>query len=199
MRNDDATMSAWESVRAAQQGDRAAFGSIYRQYRDAVYVFVLSRTKVASTAEDLTSETFLRALRNIESVRYEGKDLRAWITTIARNVTIDYQRSARTGREVPSSQLVDDFRTVEGPEHLLLLRQLQLEVQSAIASLNPRQRECIFLRFYRGFSVQQTAMAMRSNVDAVRALQYRAIRELAAKVRQPADDAECAAPVRGAA
>lgn len=199
MRNDDATMSAWESVRAAQQGDRAAFGSIYCRYRDSVYVYVLSRTKVASTAEDITSETFLRALRNIESVRYEGKDLRAWITTIARNVTIDYQRSARAGREVPSSHVVDDLRTVDGPEHTMLLRQLQVEVQSAIASLNPRQRECIFLRFYRGLTVQQTATAMRSNAGAIRALQYRAIRELAVKVRQGEVDAESVAPVRGAA
>ena len=73
-------------VTLAQQGDGEAFGQIYDRYVDAVYRYLYYRVGSAPLAEDLTSETFVRALRRIDSFHWQGKDIGAWFVTIARNL-----------------------------------------------------------------------------------------------------------------
>ena len=51
-------------------------------------------------AEDLTSETFFRALRSMNSFRWQGKDFGAWLMTIARNLTTDHFKAGRTRLEI---------------------------------------------------------------------------------------------------
>ena len=67
-RAEAAKAEAWELVRAAQDGDSSAFGRLYDRYVDVVYRYVLFRLGDRDLAEDVTSETFLRALRRITSV-----------------------------------------------------------------------------------------------------------------------------------
>ena len=55
----------WAHVRAAQNGDTDAFGHLYDEYAQLVYRYVLFRVSDHCLAEDITSETFLRALRRI--------------------------------------------------------------------------------------------------------------------------------------
>lgn len=133
----------------------------------------------------------------IQTVREYTDDVRAWITTIARNVVIDHVRSAHVRREVSMDHDIEVTRVMDSAESAALLRQLQADVQAAIAQLTRPQRECVFLRFYRGCSVEKTARAMDSTAGAVRALQYRALRHLAAIMAQPVavrhDVAGCAA------
>ncbi len=62
-----------------------AFGQIYEQYVDVLYRYIYVRVGSAPLAEDLTSETFLRALRRLDSFSWQGKDIAAWFVTIARN------------------------------------------------------------------------------------------------------------------
>ncbi len=71
-------------VRLSQQGDAEAFGQLYDRYVDGVYRFCYHRVSSVSLAEDLTSETFFRALRGIGAFRWQGRDFGAWLTTIAR-------------------------------------------------------------------------------------------------------------------
>jgi len=71
-------LATWALVHAAQQGDSGAFGQLYDRYVDMVFRFVLFRVHDRTMAEDLTSETFLRALRRITTVSYQGKDVGAW-------------------------------------------------------------------------------------------------------------------------
>ena len=62
-------------------------------------------------AEDLTSETFLRALRRIDSFTYTGKDIGAWFTTIARNLVTDHVKSSRFKLEVSTADMLDADRS----------------------------------------------------------------------------------------
>jgi RNA polymerase sigma-70 factor (ECF subfamily) len=91
-------IAAWELVAAAQQGDQNAFGQLYDRYVDVVFRFVLFRVGDRPLAEDLTSETFLRALRRISSVSYQGRDVGAWFVTIARNLVLDHVKSSRVAQ-----------------------------------------------------------------------------------------------------
>src|SRR5205814_828483 len=107
---------AWELVNAAQQGDTAAFGKLYDRYVDVVYRYVLFRVGDRNLAEDITSETFLRALRRITSISYQGRDVGAWFVTIARNLIFDHVKSSRYRLEVSTPELGDNQNVAPGPE-----------------------------------------------------------------------------------
>lgn len=170
----------WAIVDAVQNGDRQAFGLLYQRYRSEVYRYLVARTGNAATAEDLTGETFLRAFRGIWSVSNRGADIRAWFLSIARNLTIDHIKSARTRHEVPTGEIVRFGRVVAGPEDLVVRGIQRQLLHRGLSQLTPEQRTCVALRFLREMSVVETAEAMNRDVRAVRALQYRAVRRLAA-------------------
>ena len=87
-------------VELARNGDAEAFGLLYDHYQGSVYRFLYYRVGSVALAEDLTSETFFRALRSMSSFRWQGKDFGAWLMTIARNLTTDHYKSSRTRLEM---------------------------------------------------------------------------------------------------
>lgn len=169
----------WQLVSAAQDGDTDAFGELYDRYVDTIYRYVLFRVGDAALAEDVTSETFLRALRRIGSVSYQGRDVGAWFVTIARNLVLDHIKSSRYRLEVPTAELADTNEVQHGPEQEVLASATSDVLLRCVGQLNPDQRECIVLRFLQGMSVAETAALMRRNEGAIKALQHRAIRRLA--------------------
>ncbi|SNT56295.1 RNA polymerase sigma-70 factor, ECF subfamily [Actinacidiphila glaucinigra] len=82
-------------VERAQAGEREAFAALYDHYGDTVYRKVYYRVGGKATAEDLTSETFLCALRRIGTFTWQGRDFGAWLVTIARNLVSDHFTSSR--------------------------------------------------------------------------------------------------------
>ena len=70
-------------VELARGGDADAFGMLFDHYHGSVYRFLFHRTRSTTLAEDLTSETFFRALRSMSNFRWQGKDFGAWLMTIA--------------------------------------------------------------------------------------------------------------------
>jgi RNA polymerase sigma-70 factor (ECF subfamily) len=170
---------AWALVAAAQAGDTAAFGRLYDRYVDSVFRYVLFRVGDRSLAEDVTSETFLRAFRRIGSLSYQGRDVGAWFVTIARNIVLDHVKSSRFRLEVATADPDDANNTQVGPEHQVITRLTHDELLRCVAQLGDDQRECIVLRFLQGLSVAETAVIMERNDGAIKALQHRAVRRLA--------------------
>jgi RNA polymerase sigma-70 factor, ECF subfamily len=167
-------------VERAQAGDAEAFGLLYDRYVDQVYRYVAYRVASAAVAEDLTSETFLRALRRISSFTWQGRDVGAWFTTIARNLIADHYKSGRYRLELTTDDVTDSGSapSIEGPERAVLEGMNNKVLLEAVKKLNAEQQECIVLRFLQGMSVSETAQVMGKNDGAVKALQYRAIRTL---------------------
>jgi RNA polymerase sigma-70 factor (ECF subfamily) len=175
----DRSAEAWDLVRAAQEGEVEAFGQLYDRYVDVVYRYILFRVGDRTLAEDVTSETFLRALRRIASVTYQGRDVGAWFVTIARNLVLDHMKSSRYRLEVPTAEFSEAHHVQTGPEQKVLDEARNIELLRCLSKLNSDQRECIVLRFLQGLSVAQTAELMGRNEGAVKALQHRAVRRLA--------------------
>ena len=172
-------------VTLAQQGDGEAFGEIYDAYVDTIYRYVYYRVGSHALAEDLTSETFLRALRRIDSFSWQGKDIGAWFTTIARNLVADHVKSSRFRLEVTTADMLDADRADEGIEGEVLTRLQNAALLDAVKALKAEQQECIVLRFLQGLSVAETADVMGRTEGAVKQLQLRAVRALA-KLLPPA-------------
>jgi RNA polymerase sigma-70 factor, ECF subfamily len=167
-------------VERAQNGEAEAFGRLYDQYSDTVYRYIYYRVGSRATAEDLTSETFLRALRRIGTFTWQGRDFGAWLVTIARNLIADHFKSGRYRMEVATSDLVEAGadRAQEGPEGEVLASLTNETLLEAVKQLNAEQQECIALRFLQGMSVAETAQIMGKNEGAIKALQYRAVKSL---------------------
>lgn len=170
---------ARELVCAAQRGDAEAFGLLYQRYRHRVlgYLVVLLRDHAA--AEDLTSETFLRALSALSSYRDTGRDVSAWLMTIARNIASDTRSSARHRRELLTDVLPERATGHRGPEDQVIAKAEFDRVRRTVEMLTADQRRCIELRFLDQLSTLEAARRLNRNPGAVRTLQSRALRRLA--------------------
>lgn len=175
-------------VELAQAGDAEAFGQIYELYVDTVYRYVYVRVGSPTLAEDITAETFLRALRRIDSFTWQGRDIAAWFVTIARNLVTDHRRSSRFRLEVTTDELLGAEQVATcagttvpapGPEQEMLSRARDRRLVDAVKTLRPDQQECLVLRFFQEFSVAETAKALGRSEGAVKQLQLRAVRSLA--------------------
>jgi len=103
-------VDVWALVRQAQEGDAEAFGRLYDHFVTMVYRYVYHRVGDRATAEDVTSETFVRALRRIDSLSFQGRDVGAWLVTIARNIVLDHVKSSRYRLEVATADMRDADR-----------------------------------------------------------------------------------------
>ena len=165
-------------VELAQGGDKEAYAQLYDVYVDTVFRYVLVRVANRALAEDLTSETFLRAMRRIDSFTWQGKDIAAWFVTIARNLIADHVKSAKFRFEVATADMRDADERVDAPDTEVLTRLRDERLVSAIKELGSDQAECITLRFLQGLSLADTAKILDKSEGAVKQLQLRATRAL---------------------
>jgi len=172
-------VDVWALVRRAQDGDAEAFGELYDHYVTMVHRYVYHRIGDRATAEDVTSETFVRALRRIDSLSFQGRDVGAWLVTIARNIIFDHVKSSRYRLEVATADMRDADRVTDGPEDAVVAHLTNQELLECVRQLGSEQQECITLRFLQGLSVSETAQIMGKKDGAIKALQHRAVRRLA--------------------
>ncbi|MGY1641158.1 sigma-70 family RNA polymerase sigma factor [Geodermatophilus sp. SYSU D00703] len=173
-------VDVWALVRQAQEGDAEAFGRLYDHYVTPVHRYLLHRVGDRALAEDFTSETFVRALRRIDSLSFQGRDVGAWLVTIARNIVLDHVKSSRFRLEVTTADMRDADRVTDGPEDAVVQQLTNEQLLACIRQLGGEQQECISLRFLQGLSVSETAAVMGKKEGAIKALQHRAVRRLAA-------------------
>ncbi|WP_239094761.1 sigma-70 family RNA polymerase sigma factor [Planotetraspora silvatica] len=169
-----------ELVLRAKTGDTEAFGVLYDRYLELVYRYIYFRVGTHAQTEDLTSETFLRALRSISDFTWQGRDFGAWLVTIARNLVADHFKSGRNRLEVTTAEVFD--RPLDGPhipENAVVTNMVNERVMQAIKQLVPEQQACVIFRFLHGMSLAETAVAMGKKSGAIKALQFRAIKALA--------------------
>jgi RNA polymerase sigma-70 factor, ECF subfamily len=166
-------------VELARGGDADAFGMLYDHYHVSVYRFVYYRVGSVALAEDLTSETFFRALRSMASFRWQGKDFGAWLMTIARNLTTDHFKAGRTRLEYATEDMSPHDEPTEGPETSVLASLTNRALLTALTQLPQEQQECLVMRFLQGLSISETATVLGRSDGAVKQLQLRGVRNLA--------------------
>ena len=166
-------------VELARKGDVEAFGLLYDHYQGSVYRFLFHRTRSATLAEDLTSETFFRALRSMQGFRWQGKDFGAWLMTIARNLATDHFKAGRTRLEMTTEDMGQHDDATEGPEAMVLAGLTNEILLKALTELPDEQRDCLVMRFLQGMSIAETAAVLGRSDGAIKQLQLRGVRNLA--------------------
>jgi RNA polymerase sigma-70 factor (ECF subfamily) len=164
-------------IQQAKQGDPAAFAEIYEQCQPAIYRYIFYQVGGDATiAEDLTSEVFVRLVDKIDRFTYRGRPLLAWLYTIARNLVTDHRRRAKKSLPLElEKQLIADIVDIEGTVEDNLTHR---RVIAAIPHLTESQRQVILLRFIEGLDNTAVASILGKSVNAVKALQHRALAAL---------------------
>jgi RNA polymerase sigma-70 factor (ECF subfamily) len=161
------------------------FTEIYAEHRHAVYAYFLGRTD-ASAAPDLLQETFLRVWRRLDEVRDLQPDKqRAWIFTVARNLTIDSYRSGATRKATESALRAVTTESVasgEQPETRAEQAEQLRILAAAIAELPESQRLVITMQASGGLTSAQIGEALGEPAGTVRYRLSEARKTLARKL-----------------
>ncbi len=182
-------------VRAAQAGDRAAFGRLYERYARMVHGVLLAKVPLGAV-DDLVQDVFLRALRRLSTLR-ESASFGAWLVTITRNLANDYHR-----RSLPEEPLADDAPDINLPENDFGRRDHRPEDQKpehaasaaaildTIRSLPDAYRETLILRLVEGLTGPEIAARTGLTHGSVRVNLHRGMEQLRAKLSLPASSGQ---------
>jgi len=164
-------------VRAAQDGDRAAFGALYERYSKMVHGILLARVP-RLVAEDLLQDVFLQALPRLASLR-EGAKLGGWLAAIARNRANDYYRQIKPVEEWNEGIRASEERPIgsaDGTDGIFLLE--------AVRSLPEAYRETLILRFVEGMTGPEIAVKTGLKHGSVRVNLCRGMQMLREKLER---------------
>jgi RNA polymerase sigma-70 factor, ECF subfamily len=164
----------------SQGGDLEAFNRLVTTYQDAVFSVTLRMVRNRASAEDLAQETFVSAWRAIRSYRggnpgseHSGHSFRAWLLKIARNATYDHLRKVgRHGEVSIDDDAVTFAETVpskqRGPEEWALTGELGRTINEGLGLLPSDQRMAITLIDIEGYSYEEAAEVMETNIGTVK-------------------------------
>ncbi len=175
-------------IRAAQQGDKRAFAALYRAYVDKIYRYCYYRVDSnAEIAEDLTSEVFTRLVESLPTYEDRSAPLLVWLYRVAHARVVDYyRRSKHTNQteDIDKVELGADF-DLDAP---LVFEYRSEQLAEALKTLTDGQRQVVILRFIEGYNLESTARLLGKTVDAIKAMQYRALQALAQALRRQGYD-----------
>ncbi len=155
----------------------AAFGRLYDIYFDSIYVYVRYKVNTKEDAEDIVSDVFVKAMKNLKGFEWRGFSFSAWLYKIAHNLVVDYYRKSKKKKavslETTKGFLVDELS--ESPE-------LQAQKGSDIgilldmlARMPDTQREVVYLRYIKDLSIEETVEVTGKSVDSVKSLAKRGL------------------------
>lgn len=161
-------------------------GSIYDKYFPEVYRYVRYRLNDEHLAEDIASDAFVRLLEASQQRRGPQTNLKAWLIGTASHIVMDHLRRAyrRPTQELSENQL--DPLALPADEYDN--REQQASVRAAMKSLTEEQQQVLALRFGQGYSLEETAAVMKKNVNAIKALQFRALSALQRGIGEASHD-----------
>ncbi|MGH2523987.1 MAG: sigma-70 family RNA polymerase sigma factor [Anaerolineales bacterium] len=168
-------------IQRAQQGDPEAVAELYYRHAPAVFRYVYFRMNDSAAAEDLTGEVFVRMMEALRHYTERGTPFAAWLFRIARARVVDYQRGTARRPTVQLSELIVDH--VPGPEAQVADQLEAHYLVKALTTLTDEQRGVIQLRFVEGYNLEDTAQLLRKSTGAIKALQHRALQNLARKLK----------------
>ncbi len=189
-------------IARARAGDKDAFARLYTAHRAALLRYVQARVHNRQTAEDLVQEVFVRALRRIDAFAWTGRDIGAWLVTIARNLVYDHAKAgARCEVPVEGTELralvyagTTDMVAVQGVSRCPSAEDTYLwglpdadsedidAVRGAVLRLNHEQRLVVAARYWCDLPVAEAAELLGKTVGAVKSTQNRAFHTIRREV-----------------
>ena len=162
--------SEQQLVEAAQRDPRR-FAELYDAYFDRIYAYAVMRVRDREAAQDITSEVFHQALKNLPKFEWRGMPFSAWLYRIASNAIVD--RAAANARESGAEQ-VDCGDQDTGIEEV----EQRAAIHGLLRDLPDDQQRVIKMRFVEDCSIREIAKELSRSEGAVKQLQFRALQNL---------------------
>lgn len=179
-----------------KSSDKMWFEKIYYHYLLKIYNFFYFKTMDEQISEDLTSEVFLKAYKNLQDKEFNSKSFNTWIYKIASNQLIDYFRKTKTDRErtfltdwqeqdniQDSSLLENDFFIKNS---MLMKKELSFEnhkLVEAMCKLTTLQKNIVILIFVMDFDYKTIANILGKSQSTIRGILFRAINILKSEIK----------------
>lgn len=149
-------------IKKCQAGDREAFNELISKYHPYIYKFLIKVSKDENLAQDLTQETFIKIIRNIEKFDVHGNArFSTYIVAIARNVYIDYIRKEK--KLLPDNCLNENFITGdswESTEEIVIDKMYNEEIISNLEKLTEEQKLAIRMKYIEGLTLKEIGNAL---------------------------------------
>jgi RNA polymerase sigma-70 factor (ECF subfamily) len=154
-------------VRAAQRGDRQAFGRLAERYQRAVYATALRRLGNHNEAQELCQEVFIQALQKIGQLR-DPRCFGGWLRSIASRMSIN--RAVRRAPLVPADTDVLEATRMESltPLGAVLARERRSQVQSGLGRLPTLDRDTLVAFYFDGRSLLEMSEDFASPVGTIK-------------------------------
>lgn len=178
-----------ELIREAQNGSRAAFDQLVRQYDQAVLRLALRLMGSEQDAQDIHQEAFFKAYRYLGNFRFECS-FYTWIYRIVTNLCLDHLRRRKSRREDQSIMVdpggaemdllsnVSDDRSMANPERELERKILGQRIQQALEKLTPRERIVFELKHYQGLRLRTIGEMLNTTEETAKNTLFRATKKL---------------------
>jgi RNA polymerase sigma-70 factor (ECF subfamily) len=169
-------------VRKAKK-DSEAFSELYKKYYSQIFGYILKRVADLEIAQDVTSETFLKALKNLWQFRWQNVPFSSWLYRIASNEIVNYFRKQK-GKKVSLEKITEPISTdnieVEFIEVQEELKKHQdfLRAQEKISKLDMRYQEVIVLRFFEKKQIKEISEILGKKEGTIKSLLHRGIKKL---------------------
>jgi len=185
-----ANMDLNEEQELVGQAQKApdAFAKLYDQYYPKIFGYILRRTANLEAAQDITSETFLKALKKLWQFQWRNISFSPWLYKIATNEVNQYFRKAEYKKSVSLEELQEQgFELISShdPESELIeaqekLKQHQdfLEIQKKIVRLPAKYQEVVTLRFFEKKQINEIATILGKKEGTIKSLLHRAVEKL---------------------
>jgi RNA polymerase sigma-70 factor (ECF subfamily) len=164
-------------IREIKDGNIELYSELMRRYQRQIVAFIYQMLRNANAellAEDLTSETFYKAYRSLNTFREAEATFSTWLYTIARNTVLSELRKFKGTVSLDDLTIdpVGEENTL--PEYQTLKKERMQLVRSAINSLPEKQRSALILREYEQMEYQEIAQVLGHSVSSVKSLIFRA-------------------------
>lgn len=167
-------------VRLAQDGDEQALIALYQHYLTPIYRYVYSKVGHQPETEDITSEVFLKMVRNLQNFRAESS-FKNWLYQIAKNTIADYWRRRYRNFTVSIEEIMEiNLVSQSNPAQEDIEKELaekEARVKKILDVLPDNYRHVLELRFLKSYSLKDIANELGITVSNVKVLQYRALKK----------------------
>jgi RNA polymerase sigma-70 factor (ECF subfamily) len=164
------------NLKRLAQMDPRAVTEVHDRHFAELFRYAHYRVSSPEVAEDIVSDVFVRLLEAAKRGKAPHSNLRGWLFSTCSNAINDHfrKRYKHAPRRLSDTLAADD----PGPAKTLDVQEHLTHLNAALAQLTPDQQHVIALRFGAGYSLQETARLTGRQVNAVKALQFRAIQAL---------------------
>ena len=186
---DNSTSSERELIEKAQR-DPQAFGILFDTHYDSVYRYILYRTANKSLAEELTSETFFKALNGLWKFKWRNIPFAAWLIRIASNEVNGHFRKSNYLKLVALeekyeylSEKIENLNDgISQCENDFSKDMLFKKLHSSIASLKNIYQEVIVLKYFEEKSIQEISELLGKSEGTIKSLLHRGLNKLKDKI-----------------